>query len=160
MHNNAPSCICLQETFHGVKTPPQPSQYTAVSATPVVPISSTRPSRGVVTLIKNTVPYRQINIVTNLEAIAIRANIKNTEYTICNIYISPTEPISTNQITQLTDQLPTPFLLVGDFNARSELWGDVLTNGRGTRIDRVPAGLKSHEKRLRSHEKWPFHKKS
>ena len=127
----------MQETFHGVKTPPQPSQYTAVSATPVVPISSTRPSRGVVTLIKNTVPYRQINIVTNLEAIAIRANIKNTEYTICNIYISPTEPISTDQITQLTDQLPTPFLLVGDFNARSELWGDTVTNGRGTRIEHL-----------------------
>ena len=81
-------------------------------------------------------PCYRISLNTELEAIAIRIDI-GKQYTVCNIYISPTEQISTNQIVHLINQLPAPFILLGDFNARSNYWGDSLTNSHGTQIENL-----------------------
>ena len=42
-------------------------------------------------------------------------------YTICNIYV-PHTPLRKNDIMQLIHQIRTPFLLLGDMNARSSMW--------------------------------------
>ena len=132
---DGPACVCLQETFHGMSTPYAPSRYTAVTATPVVQIiPGIRPSRGLITLIKSNIPFYKLNINTSLENLTIRVNI-GREITICNIYISPTEQITINQLTNLVNQLPSPFLILGDINARNNLWGDVITNSRGSLIE-------------------------
>ena len=134
-----PSCICLQETFHGVQVPFAPSQYTMVPGTAIAPpASGVRPSRGLITLVNRETPFYVLDINTELEVLAIRINI-GKEFTVCNIYISPTENVSTQQIRLLIDQLPTPFILLGDFNARSELWGEPLTNSRGRLIEDILA---------------------
>ena len=130
-----PDCICLQETFHGDITPHPPRGYTSIAAQAIVPYDPhVRPSRGVITLIKQDVPYYQINLQTSLGAIAIRINLER-EYTACNIYISPNETLESNNLYNLIDQLPRPFLLVGDFNARSDVWGDNTTNPHGRKIE-------------------------
>ena len=43
----------------------------------------------------------------------------------------PTETLTKRSLEQLVNQLPHPFLLVGDFNARNPAWGDSLTNSHG-----------------------------
>ena len=50
---------------------------------------------------------------------------------VCNIYIPPSVYISLSDLEQLFQQLPAPFVLVGDFNAHSPLWGDVRQDSRG-----------------------------
>ena len=135
--NGGPACVCLQKTFHGDLTPFAPSRYTAIPAPAIVPHTpGTRPSRGVITLVKSNTPYYTLNLTTDLEAVAIRVNI-GKEYTVCNIYISPNERITATKIVQLINQLPSPFIIVGDFNARSDLWGDSLTNSHGRVIQDV-----------------------
>ena len=137
MHQRSPMCIALQETFHGGKTPYPPRGYTIAAAVGrIPPNSTTRPSRGILTLVKQGVPFYQVNLNTNLEATAIRINL-GREYTICNIYISPTENFSENNVINLIDQLPRPYIILGDFNARSPSWGDSVTNQHGRKIENL-----------------------
>ena len=55
-----------------------------------------------------------------LHAHAVAATITlNKTFTISSIYLTPGESISKLSLEKLIDQLPKPFLLVGDFNAHS-----------------------------------------
>ena len=130
MHYDGPSCICLQETFHGAQIPLPPRGYRVKAPSTPNLTSSTRPPGGIVMLIKNNIPYYDVPISTNLAACAARINI-GREYTVCNIYIPPSQTINASEILNLTSQLPTPFLLLGDFNARNRLWGDTIENQHG-----------------------------
>ena len=97
----SPFAICLQESFHGECTPFPPRGYKIYSANSVVESApNTKPPRGVLTLIRNDIPHCKINIDTELETIAIRIKASR-EYTICNIYMSPTEVINVNEISNL-----------------------------------------------------------
>ena len=71
-----------------------------------------------------------------MKALALRVKLQR-EYTICNIYISPTEQATTAQFQHLLDQLPQPFILIGDMNARSQSWGDSVLNSQGRVIEEV-----------------------
>ena len=131
MHQRGPACICLQESFHGTKTPLPPRGYEILSGVPVTSTDTTsRPSRGLLTLIKRGTPYSVITPTTDLEALTVRIKLSR-EYTICNLYISPTEEININSINELVSQLPRPFLILGDMNARSQTWGDSTGNPHG-----------------------------
>ena len=131
----SPECLCLQETFHGANPPLPPRGYSAICAPQVlVPPPGTRPSRGVLTLIRNNAPFYSINIRSELEVVAIRMKLRK-EITICNIYVSPQEVISGPQLLNLTRQLPTPFLILGDLNARNSIWGDCQINQYGRIIE-------------------------
>ena len=55
--------------------------------------------------------------------------------TVCNIYIPPSVNVSLSDLEQLIQQLPAPFVLVGDFNAQSPLWGDVRQDSRGQMVE-------------------------
>jgi len=43
--------------------------------------------------------------------------------TICSIYLHPTSILNPKEINQLVDQLPSPYILVGDMDAHSFIWG-------------------------------------
>ena len=51
--------------------------------------------------------------------------------TICSIYLSPSSIVSKLQLERLIAQLPKPFLLLGDMNGHSPLWGSDNTNSQG-----------------------------
>ena len=132
-HN--PDVVCLQETFHGPNTPSPPRRYNTIAAEPVTEyVQGTRPSRGVITLINNCIPYHVVPLNTNLEAVAIQIH-KSQPITICNIYISPHERVMGREFIDLVDQLPSPFIIVGDLNAHHPLWGAETTNPHGQVIE-------------------------
>lgn len=127
-----PACVCLQETFHGILNPQPPRNYSLVSAPSIVPFRpGVRASRGVITLVHSDVPYHPLTLTTTLEAVAIRLQIQSKPYTVCNLYLSPTENVTGRQLQDLIAQLPRPFLVLGDFNARHPTWGDDTHNPRG-----------------------------
>ena len=56
-----------------------------------------------------------------MQAIAVRVTAFRP-ITICLVYIPPKEKINYTQLHKLQNQLPQPYLIVGDFNAHSPLW--------------------------------------
>ena len=76
------------------------------------------------------VPYTTISLNTTLQAVAVQIYLEKT-YTVCSIYLPPNEDIPRSRIESLLNELPRPFLLLGDVNARHYLWGDTTRNRRG-----------------------------
>ena len=95
---------------------------------------------GCLFYIRRDVCHVPFTLNTNIEATAVQINIGRM-YTICNIYLPPNEPISYEDLHTLLRQLPPPYILLGDFNARHPLWGDVLSNSKGNTV----ASLVEHE---------------
>ena len=79
---------------------------------------------GVAVLVKRGTPHQEVNLRTPLQAVAVTISL-HTTITICTIYLPPgrnTDELS--DLDNLVSQLPAPYLLLGDFNAHSDLWGD------------------------------------
>ena len=57
--------------------------------------------------------------------------------TVCNIYLPPSLDVNFSDLKHLFEQLPAPFVLIGDFNAHSPLWGDVRRDSRGQMIEKL-----------------------
>ena len=55
--------------------------------------------------------------------------------TVCSLYLPPSENLNIVLLTRLIDQLPTPFVICGDFNGNSMTWGCEKNNSRGDIID-------------------------
>ncbi|KFM68610.1 RNA-directed DNA polymerase from mobile element jockey, partial [Stegodyphus mimosarum] len=55
--------------------------------------------------------------------------------TVCTIYLPPNEVIDKKELDDLVEQLPNPFIVIGDFNGRNHLWGSGDINFRGKQIE-------------------------
>ena len=65
-----------------------------------------------------------------MQAVAVKVNVGRV-ITCCNVYIAGSHEFSRQLMTDLTQQLPRPFVLMGDFNSYHELWGCEERNIRG-----------------------------
>ena len=93
-----------------------------------------RPIGGSSVLVKKGVPHEPLTLNTTLQAVAVSVSIHRT-FTICSIYIPPRLNINITDLDALVSQLPTPYMLVGDFNAHSTLWGNADNNNLGNKIE-------------------------
>ena len=91
-------------------------------------------SGGVAIIVNNSVPHRPINLVTTLQAVAVNISFNKT-ITLCSIYLPPSLPIDVKKLDHVLDQLPKPFILMGDFNSHHTLWGCSDTNDKGRIIE-------------------------
>ena len=55
--------------------------------------------------------------------------------TICPLYLSSNDNLNSYLLTRLIDQLPTSFVVCGDFNGHSMTWGCDKNHSRGDKID-------------------------
>lgn len=129
-----PACICLQESLLGNTIPRPPQQYVIETYNPV---NLPHPGNGLVTLINRNYANLRLDLNTPLQALAVRIQFPNRRVTICNIYISPNTAINQADMQNLIDQLPPPFLLLGDFNAKHPSWGCNTTNQHGRTIEQI-----------------------
>lgn len=111
-----PMCICLQETH---LKPDQPYTLRGFDIIRKDVVPQVRAKCGVAVIIKSGVIFRKLNITTSLQALAVQL-IAPVQLTICNIYL-PDGNWTENDVINLILQLPTPYLLVGDFNAHNPL---------------------------------------
>ena len=82
--------------------------------------------------IHSSYPFQQLSINSNHQVIAAKVQLtNNTPITIASIYLPGREQITNQSITSIIQQLPNPFLLLGDFNAHHNAWGAAQTNARG-----------------------------
>ena len=94
---------------------------------------------GNMILIRRDINFVPVTLRTTLNAIAIEINKNDKRIRICSIYLSPNIPIAPLELSELINQLspsssPVSFLILGDFNARSEYWHDSINNTRGNQI--------------------------
>ncbi|GBM61299.1 hypothetical protein AVEN_9573-1 [Araneus ventricosus] len=89
--------------------------------------------------LKNTLIARPGTTLTShasLQAVAVQVHAR-TLLTVCCVYLPPHDVVSQQNLDTLVDQLPTPFILLGDFNGHSTLWESDFANSRRRQIERL-----------------------
>ena len=84
---------------------------------------------GVATYISRDVPYEEVKLNTNLQAVATTVHL-GIRFTVCNIYIPPSYTPDANELQTLFNQLPKPCMMLGDFNAHHQRWGCQTRNNK------------------------------
>ncbi|GFT42958.1 putative RNA-directed DNA polymerase from transposon X-element [Trichonephila clavipes] len=101
------------------------------------------------------IPSSALSLHTSLQAVAVRIH-STSLFTVCCLYLPPNVVIRQQDLNDLVDQLPAPFVILGDFNGHSTLWGSVKTNHRGRQIEQVLSDhclcLLNHEEPTHFHE--------
>ena len=127
----SPSVICLQETF--LKQSDSISFRDFNMFNYICP-DGQKASGGTSIMVKSNVPNSQFDLNTNLQAVAVNVTLSK-KVTICSIYLPPSDILSKNSLVNLIDELPHPFMLVGDLNGHRKVWGCSDTNDRGESIE-------------------------
>ncbi|GFO00791.1 RNA-directed DNA polymerase from mobile element jockey [Plakobranchus ocellatus] len=89
-------------------------------------------------LIRNGIRFSEIDLKTGLHAAAVTISLAKT-LTVCSLYLPPNSPVSKLSLTELFEQLPKPFLVLGDFNAHSPVWGGTPTWMTGEDVEEFTA---------------------
>lgn len=128
-----PNIICLQETNFKETHKPYLRGYESYHR---LRTSFVRASGGASIFVTSDCFSRELPILTNLEAVAVEVWCPQ-KITICSVYIPPSYNLTEAEVQDLIRQLPNPFIIVGDFNAHSAMWGSENTFGRGKIIENV-----------------------
>ena len=93
-----------------------------------------RATRGSSIAINNRYFHSQKNLKTNLQAVAIRLSL-------WSVYIPQNNKPQPRELTRQIEQLQAPFLIVGDSNANSSLWGSDKVTDKGKVVEDVLSNL-------------------
>ncbi|GFT73822.1 probable RNA-directed DNA polymerase from transposon X-element [Trichonephila clavipes] len=139
-----PVCVALQETFLKSCHTTKIRRYGCLRKDTEGPSVS----GGVCIFTSLDVPSSALPLHTSLQAVAVRIH-STSLITVCCLYLPPNTAIHQHDLNNLINQLPTPFVILGDFNGHSTLWGSAKTNPRGRQIEQV---LSDHCLCLLNHE--------
>ena len=93
--------------------------------------------RGTALLLHKSLQYSRVPLRTTLEATAVTI-YSGSKITVCSIYLSPNSPVRKEDFSRLINQLPRPFLLLGDLNGKHPLWdSNHLADQRGKMIEKT-----------------------
>ena len=133
MHDHNPGIVCLQETKLGTKPYNPGLNYNIFRS---VPPPGNYAHGGAAILIRKSLQHSPVQLNTRLQAVAVKA-YTGKAVTICSLYLPPSENFSENDILNLLNQLPQPYLVLGDFNAHNPLWGGNTLDAKGKIIDDI-----------------------
>ncbi|GFX06658.1 hypothetical protein TNCV_382541 [Trichonephila clavipes] len=122
-----PACVAFQETFLMSTMTMQVRGYNCVRRDVD---GDTSPTGGVCLFTSNLFPSNVVTLHTSLQAVAVRIHVHSL-VTVCCVYLPPNDVVPQVDLNHLVSQLPAPFILLGDFNGHSPLWGHDVTNSRG-----------------------------
>ena len=125
----SPIVIALQETKLDSHTP-CPRNYSCFR-TEYDPVFGCH--GGSLLYVRQDIPHISLPINTSLQAVAVQVSLKR-QYSICSLYLPPNNPVTVEDLKDLLQQLPKPFIILGDLNARHPVWGDIVTNQKGNII--------------------------
>ncbi|GFW62607.1 putative RNA-directed DNA polymerase from transposon X-element [Trichonephila clavipes] len=125
-------CVALQETFLKSCHTTKIRRYGCVRKDTEEPSVS----GGVCIFTSLDVPSSALPLHTSLQAVAVRIHCTSL-ITVCCLYLPPNTVIHQHDLKNLVDQLPAPFIILGDFNGHSTLWGSVKTKFRGRQIEQL-----------------------
>ena len=124
--------LCLQETKLGNQSPNFGSNYVFFRSPPLIGI---RAQGGAGIIVHKSVNYKTVQLNTVLQACAVQI-FTNRWVTLCSLYLDPNfedrlqdksgnpRQLELNDLQSLVDQLPQPYIIMGDFNAKHTMWGE------------------------------------
>ncbi|XP_025416794.1 uncharacterized protein LOC112688000 [Sipha flava] len=133
LNKYCPISICLQETNFINDKVCSLNNYTTYYKNRT---NAGRVSGGVAIYVNSNYHSEEIIINTNLEVIAVNVLIKNS-ITICNLYLPNYQNFEQSDIQNIINQLPSPYIILGDFNSHSPLWGCSTLDSRGSKIEQT-----------------------
>ena len=80
------------------------------------------------------IPHSHIPLSSDIQAVAVKISLHKC-ITVCSLYFPPSQDIDRDALDNLFAQLPSPTLLLGDFNAHNDLWGCRDTNANGNTME-------------------------
>lgn len=140
-----PDVICVQETYL------KPDLKYSLSGYEVIRKEGLNGRGGVAVFVKKGIKYKDVNILQNLEGISLKVTTNIGDLEIFNLYLSPSVIVSENELSDILSK--NNIFVCGDFNAKSELWGNSKTDSRGKMIENIletndvvilNTGLKTH----------------
>lgn len=134
-----PSVIAIQETKLKPNNIFNMNAYQTYRKDYINPEINGNATMGIALLTHKSIYTEPIPLTTNLQVNAIKIKPSNLNYTItiANIYIHPNDTPSKNEIMNLINQLPHPFILCGDFNAHNRIWGDSNNCQKGKTVEDI-----------------------
>lgn len=129
-----PAIICLQETNNPERVTPQLKNYSAYFKNRT---NAGISSGGVAVYVKSPLQAVEIHLITNIESVAVKINFGRKYLTICCIYLPNSYVFTEKEISEIIEQLPKPFIIVGDFNSHSLMWGSYKDDNRGEIIKKI-----------------------
>ena len=114
-----PQAICLQETLLQDTDTIDFRGFTLLNT-----FSGIGRHGGSSILIRQGVLHSPVNLTTILVAV-----------TLCSLYIPPYHNIKQRELDYLVNQLPAPFIIMGDLNGHNPLWGSYNTNNKCKHIE-------------------------
>lgn len=128
-----PVALCLQETHLNASHTNVLRRYHLFRKDRV---NTSYASGGSAVVVQKSVSCKELSLNTTLEAVAVQLLLDRT-ISLCSLYIAPSYHLHYKELEHLIDQLPEPFLILGDFNAHNPLWGSHRRDTRGGVIERV-----------------------
>ncbi|GFY05981.1 probable RNA-directed DNA polymerase from transposon X-element [Trichonephila clavipes] len=128
-----PACVALQETFLKSTMTMHVRGYNCVRRDVDGDAS---PNGGVCLFTSHLYPSNVVTLHTSLQPVAVRIHVHSL-VTVCCVYLPPNDVVPQVDLNHLVSQLPAPFILLGDFNGHSPLWGHDVTNSRGRQIEQL-----------------------
>ena len=133
----APVLIAIQETWF-LPTDPYNFNLFNYSLYRYDEVSGQRRHGGVALYVNNNFSHTQLDLRTDLQAVACTVYLNGRNVDICNVYLPPDSDIDQilPQLNGVIAQFQNPFILLGDFNAHSPSWwrGQQL-NRRGQKVE-------------------------
>ena len=93
-------------------------------------------SRGVFIAVSKQFDAFEIPLITDLEAIVVTVQLPSKIH-LCNIYLPNSQTLNLVKLETLVSQLPTPFILLDDFNSHHYIWGSYKVDSRGKNIEKL-----------------------
>ena len=98
------------------------------------PPAGERAHGGAAIIVNKSLQHSLISLNTTLQSVAVSV-LFDRMITVCSLYLPPDLDFNISDIQNLIDQLPAPFLLLGDFNAHNPLWGGQILDNKGKVIE-------------------------
>ena len=84
------------------------------------PPTGERSHGGAAIIVSKSLQHSLISLNTTLQAVAVSV-LLDRKITVCCLYLPPNLSFNISDMQILIDQLPAPFLILGDFNAHNPL---------------------------------------
>ena len=127
----SPAAICLQETMVKRDQIQTFKHYSAYYR------NSINGHGGVCILVKNNFIHSQVQFQADLQAVAVCITINNKTYTVASVYVAPSETLNELAFGRMIKSFSSCYLVLGDFNDHSYLWGANQENERGKVVEHL-----------------------
>ena len=127
----SPAAICLQETMLKRDQIQTFKHYSAYYK------NSINGHGGVCILVKNSFIHSQVQFQVDLQAVAVCITIDKKAYTVASVYVPPSEALNELAFDRMIKSFSSRYLVLGDFNGHSYLWGANQENERGKAVEHL-----------------------